>query len=363
MTPHLRILASAGTGKTYRLSTRYIRLLDAGADPGTILATTFTRAAAGEIRDRVLERLAEAALDGKKAAELELTTSRAAELLVKAIASLHRLRIQTLDSFFAGFVRGFATEFDLPPDLVPVDDAGKAALDEAALVGLLDSLESPAAEESLLDTLASIRRARPGSRVAPTIRRSVRETLEIAREGNPDAWVWPVPAIDASGFRTAVERLRAIAVELDAHVKVVGKDVEALLAAPGLPDFATVADSLGRGLLKAIRAGQPTYSRKEIPRALADAYRPVIATLESIVLDGYARQTLGMRTLVLDFAAVRDRIKRDRGIVEFDDLVRAVVRGAGDVRLASLFFRLDGRVRHVLLDEFQDTRAQPLRRR
>ena len=142
MTPHLRILASAGSGKTYRLSTRYIELLKADVDPGTILATTFTRAAAGEIRDRVIDRLAEAALVEEKAAELKLSTARAAELLAKAIASLHRLRIQTLDSFFTGFVRGFATEFDLPPDLVPVDDAGRAALDEAALVGLLDGLDN-----------------------------------------------------------------------------------------------------------------------------------------------------------------------------------------------------------------------------
>jgi ATP-dependent exoDNAse (exonuclease V) beta subunit len=355
VTPHLRILASAGSGKTYRLSTRYIELLKADVDPGTILATTFTRAAAGEIRDRVIDRLAEAALVEEKAAELKLSTARAAELLAKAIASLHRLRIQTLDSFFTGFVRGFATEFDLPPDLVPVDDAGRAALDEAALVGLLDGLERPADEERLLDTLASIRRGRAGSRLASAIRLSVRETLEIAREGHPAAWEWDVPAIDPAGFRAAVERLRAIAAELDAHVKVVGKDVEAMLAAPGLPDFETAAGALGRGLFKPIRAGQPTYSRTEIPRALADAYRPVIATLEAIVLDGYARQTLGMRDLALDFAEVRERIKRARGIVEFDDLVRAVVKGADDVRLASLFFRLDGRVRHVLLDEFQDT--------
>ena len=49
-----RIMASAGTGKTWNLVARYLDLVLAGVDPATILATTFTRAAAAEIRDRVL---------------------------------------------------------------------------------------------------------------------------------------------------------------------------------------------------------------------------------------------------------------------------------------------------------------------
>ena len=62
MDEHLNkvVLASAGTGKTYSLTSQYLRLLFLGEDPGKILATTFTRKAAGEIRDRVFERLVEA---------------------------------------------------------------------------------------------------------------------------------------------------------------------------------------------------------------------------------------------------------------------------------------------------------------
>ena len=54
---HEVALASAGTGKTFDLSGRYLAL--AIAAPGElkdILATTFTRAAAGEILQRILER-------------------------------------------------------------------------------------------------------------------------------------------------------------------------------------------------------------------------------------------------------------------------------------------------------------------
>jgi biotin transport system substrate-specific component len=68
--PPVVIRASAGTGKTFQLSNRFLALAFSGAQPDHILATTFTRKAAGEILDRVLVRLAEAAGDERKCREL-----------------------------------------------------------------------------------------------------------------------------------------------------------------------------------------------------------------------------------------------------------------------------------------------------
>ena len=68
--PHVVIRASAGTGKTYQLAVRFIGLLAAGARPDEILATTFTRKAAGEILDWVLFWLARAAADEAERATL-----------------------------------------------------------------------------------------------------------------------------------------------------------------------------------------------------------------------------------------------------------------------------------------------------
>src|SRR6185295_8810312 len=64
------VRASAGSGKTFALSSRFIALLAHGERPERILATTFTRKAAGEILERVYERLAAAALDEGAASEL-----------------------------------------------------------------------------------------------------------------------------------------------------------------------------------------------------------------------------------------------------------------------------------------------------
>ena len=58
------VRASAGTGKTYQLTARFLKLLTQGVAPETILATTFTRKAAGEILNRILKSLSSAASSG-----------------------------------------------------------------------------------------------------------------------------------------------------------------------------------------------------------------------------------------------------------------------------------------------------------
>ena len=55
--PFLAYSASAGSGKTFALSVRYISLLFMGEAPGTILAATFTNKAAAEMRQRVVDSL------------------------------------------------------------------------------------------------------------------------------------------------------------------------------------------------------------------------------------------------------------------------------------------------------------------
>ena len=67
---HVMILASAGSGKTYALTNRFVRLLALGAKPERIVALTFTRKAAGEFFDEILNKLARAARDPVYAAQL-----------------------------------------------------------------------------------------------------------------------------------------------------------------------------------------------------------------------------------------------------------------------------------------------------
>ena len=65
---HQMILASAGSGKTYALTNRFVQLLAGGAAPERIVALTFTRKAAGEFFDEILNKLARAASDAARRA-------------------------------------------------------------------------------------------------------------------------------------------------------------------------------------------------------------------------------------------------------------------------------------------------------
>ena len=120
--PNEVIRASAGTGKTFALSNRYLKLLASGVECQSILATTFTRKGAGEILDRIIGRLSDAALDESAAAKLSIELSwkisqaRARHILHELLGNLHRLEISTLDSFFNRVAKAFSLELRLPPN-------------------------------------------------------------------------------------------------------------------------------------------------------------------------------------------------------------------------------------------------------
>jgi len=124
---HQAIAASAGSGKTYQLVNRFLRLVASGVSPDRIAALTFSRAAAGEILDKILRRLADAALDLEKAEalarDLENGTGSAdvVGLLRRIIEKLHALRIGTLDSFFVSVVKAFPFELGMSGDFEILD--------------------------------------------------------------------------------------------------------------------------------------------------------------------------------------------------------------------------------------------------
>ena len=84
------ILASAGSGKTYALTNRYVQLLAHGAKPERIAALTFTRKAAGEFFDEILKKLADAAGDEGRAKKLATEIGAPA---MRAVDFLQLLRV------------------------------------------------------------------------------------------------------------------------------------------------------------------------------------------------------------------------------------------------------------------------------
>lgn len=135
------VMASAGTGKTWLLVTRLVRLLLAGATPDAILAITFTRKAAAEMQSRLAERLLSfASLEDDEALAEHLREmgiepdasimARARRLYESLLQNRQTVRTTTFHAFCQEILLRFPLEADVPPGFELLDS--NAALAKAA---------------------------------------------------------------------------------------------------------------------------------------------------------------------------------------------------------------------------------------
>lgn len=123
------ISASAGSGKTFQLAIRYITLLASGISPEKIIALTFSRKAAGEIFNKIIQRLTEWLLDAEKKkrqtneAGLEhLTRKNISDILHSILINQHKIKIGTLDSFYISIIKNFPFEFNINCNFEIIED-------------------------------------------------------------------------------------------------------------------------------------------------------------------------------------------------------------------------------------------------
>ncbi|NIP85317.1 MAG: UvrD-helicase domain-containing protein [Planctomycetales bacterium] len=347
------IRASAGTGKTFQLTNRYLRLLHAGVPPEEILATTFTRKAAAEIADRVMVRLAAAALDPEAAAQLadelqiaNLTTDRCRELLVDLTGNLHRLRIGTLDSFFAQIARSFSLDMQLPPGWRIIEDVENNAYRDEAIQTLLNAGSSSDIERLVqLMTKGSADRS-----ISGLIRQTVQNLHELYLATGSDAW-HGFPSYPKLVFRELaelVDQLRAFPFsDAPRMQKPRDKDLNSV-------EMADWEGFLSGGLTAKVLDGTKQYYRQEIPAAAVALYQRLIGHARGILVEQLRHQTQASYKLLQRFEGFYQQLKYQARVLSFADVTRAVAAAMLD-HADRMEFRLDNRITHLLLDEFQDT--------
>lgn len=377
---NLMILASAGSGKTYQLGNRIIGLVAGGAKPEEIIALTFTRKAAGEFADAVLSKLAKAATDPATATrlrqELNLPEADFTATLERVVRSLPRLTLGTIDSFFAKVVRLFQYEFGITGGTFELVEGPRAA----ALVDeiIADVLDDALTGDQGTEFLEAFRRSTIGREdqgVLKPLRESIRRWQARLEENRhlewgprhlaaipPEEWELRKSAlttsvlahIDSINFTDPRQHARLVeAVErIEQHTigsGSLGSDIPTLLKNL----FEAVALQPGTSLT--------VKSQKDftITGPCADALRRMIQLAADCETSAALIRTRAVRQVVGAFDTLCESRLRRQGRLGFHDV--KVLMGEWSrneesrLKREAIDFRLDARIRHWLLDEFQDT--------
>jgi len=402
------VRASAGSGKTRTLVDRFVRLCVEGehndVHPRSILAITFTRKAATEIRKGLLKRARLLAMESQEKrrealaelfaarphpAPLPVEEDRAARLYERLLEDPAGLQVGTIHSFCQRILARFATEAGLDPhaglienreDLL--DEALDRLMVEVATDPELGALAAgfggrPAsvrlrvrnvfAEQMLVDRwLRWIGEAgdiatRPRTHLAPVLLAQVR--MSLLGEPDPGDAVTAddlAPALMTAAADLAGPGLDAVERELDAaELEQLTKPLLALRGQIAVAvDPSAVRDAFftsGGDLRKFTRAGGAELKAR-FQELVIEAATPVLRRLRRLDLVDLYR--LNRATLVLGLRAldILDELKRRDRVLDFGDLEDMARDLMGDdARAMSLLFRLEDSLRHVLVDEFQDT--------
>lgn len=349
---NLRIRASAGSGKTHQLTNRYLRLIAEGVSPDCILATTFTRKAAGEILNRVLKRLAEAAGDEAKATELAQQIETKADftaLLRTLTRQLHRVRIGTLDSFFISLASQFGLELGLPPGWSIIEEIDDRAMRDTAVERLLNATDA----EILFILFERLTHGTTNRGVHDTLRSIVKDLYDIHQETQPACW----KKIQVAGYLSSRELEGLLS-------KIEEFDLGSVpsLAKPRNEDLGRARSEswvkfLETGIAGKLFEGENAFRNKPISPELAALYQRLIAHAGAALLRPIALQTEATREFLDRFHEQLTSLKQAEGGLRFNEVTNTLKRGfEGQLFEKDTFtFRLDGAIDHLLLDEFQDT--------
>ncbi len=370
--------ACAGAGKTWMLVSRMLRALLDGAQPHEILAITFTKKAAGEMRARLLQwveafsRADDAQLRRELAARGMGAHARPEDLA--RLRGLHRqllsasrpVQVRTFHSWFASIAAsaplGELAALGLPTQYELLED-DKPAIAQVWRRFQVRVAADPAARADYVALLQTHGRSNTRKALEGALAKRVELALadaagvlagSVAMVGAqfPDFDGLDAPAqrvhhADAQDLLWAAARALGAATQ-NTFVQAAGKLEKALSSGDAEGLFAALLTAAGEA-----RKFNDTLPGIDYVRRAQDLLLRVRAAQQQ--QEAWAHQqrmTRLSRGLLQDYAA----LKRERGWVDMNDLEQLALHLMSDPVLSGwVQERLDARVTHVLIDEFQDT--------
>jgi ATP-dependent helicase/nuclease subunit A len=384
------VSANAGSGKTHVLVQRVIRLLLGGVPPEKILCITFTKAAAANMAERVFTTLGhwvtldDAALDAairdaglaRPDAALRM---RARELFACALETPGGLKVQTIHALCTRLLQQFPFEANVPARFAVLDERDQTEMMERAnLAVLLEASRDPgsaagralniamacAADVTFKDVVREACLARDhfmawadnaGSAAAAAAQLSA--TLGI----DPGDRIEDVEREIVEGPNLPQSRWQDIAAVLDTGNQTEQDHAERLRTALAASGATQVDEYLGVFLTddRAPRKSVLTKRFGDSHPALARAFGAEGARIGPLIERRRAVTTRDRTEALLHIATAATanyrREKRERGLLDYDDLIDKTLEMLDRVSSGWVHYKLDRGVDHVLIDEAQDT--------
>jgi ATP-dependent helicase/nuclease subunit A len=381
------VSANAGSGKTYVLAQRVIRLLHAGVNPSRILCLTFTKAAAANMAERVFDRLRSWTRldDADLARAIEETTGgrpnpaqleRARTLFARTIETPGGLKVQTIHAFCEKLLHQFPFEANAPAQFRVAEGLQES---EMLRLAVRDAMERAAHGDAPLQ--------RAVGRLSVALGRDgLRKLLREAAGRRDEIAALLAEFGSAERYAEAVAREIGIAPDEDPR----RCDAELVEGAGGLEGMRALAaatlEANGRpsevsDLLFAAVAAEPerraeiwraAFLAKDGPRkrlllkAGATARPDLVERLEAeqarVAALAERRKGALLVERTADLARLADVIltryaerKAQAGLLDFHDLIAKTERLLKGAPSAWIMWKLDQGVDHILVDEAQDT--------
>ncbi|GAA9845931.1 RecB-like helicase [Helicobacter pylori] len=351
----MALKASAGSGKTFALSVRFLALLFKGANPSEILTLTFTKKATAEMKERILDYLKilqKENLEDEKEKEksqnilkeLEekyrldpsFVQNRAQEIYQRFLNA--EIRISTIDAFFQSILRKFCWFVGLSANFEVNEDT--KAHQQQLNASFLSALNNEQLEELSVFIAQCLSYDSYTSDSILERLRFLKNKLYLFDPNKKD------PVFNEEGF---LEKLRSL-----------NQQIQSVETASNEAKKAIKCDDF-RGFLNS----SLTWLEKKSEYRYFKKFKDEISTLESECeeIENDLKRYYEARESALfkkfpKFIQLYDKATSKIQSLDFDaikDKVHALLNGYEEMPAEFFYFRLDSRIAHILIDEFQDT--------
>ncbi|GAA9992213.1 RecB-like helicase [Helicobacter pylori] len=351
----MALKASAGSGKTFALSVRFLALLFKGANPSEILTLTFTKKATAEMKERILDYLKilqKENLEDEKEKEKSQNILKELEEKYRLDPSLVQnsaqkiyqrflnaeIRISTIDAFFQSILRKFCWFVGLSANFEVNEDtkAHQQQLNEI----FLNALNGEQLEElSVFITQCLSHDSYTSDSILERLR-FLKNKLYLFDPNKKE------PAFDEKDF---LEKLRSLNQQIQ-NIETASNEAKKAIKCDDFRGF------LNSSLTWLEKKSEYRYFKKlknEIPTLESECEE-----IENDLKRYYKAREIALFKKFPKFIQLYDKATSKIQALDFDaikDKVHALLKGYEEVPAEFFYFRLDSRIAHILIDEFQDT--------